>query len=102
MTTANKITILRIDEGEMKIGLSGVDEGGQPLPTPAPAEPAEPVTASAQEAEAPPAAVQEPAEPAEAVAHAQAVEAAVDVGTEEAAPKKRRTRKKADESPPKS
>jgi small subunit ribosomal protein S1 len=102
-----RVRILRIDEGEMKIGLSGVDEGGQPLPAPARAaeEPAEPVTASAQEAEAPPAAVQEPAEaaePVEAVAQAEAVEAAVDVGTEEAAPKKRRTRKKADESPSKS
>ena len=102
-----RVRILRIDEGEMKIGLSGVDEGGQPLPAPAPAaqEPAEPVTASAQEAEAPPAAVQEPAEavaPAEVVAPAEAVEAAVDAGTEEAAPKKRRTRKKADESPSKS
>jgi hypothetical protein len=47
------------------------------------------VTASAEETEAPAAA----AEP---------VEAGVDVGTEEAAPKKRRTRKKAEESPSKS
>ena len=108
-----RVRILRIDEGEMKIGLSGVDEGGQPLPAAAPTaeEPAlpaaaEPGTASAQVAEAPPASAEAPpvapeaeaVAPAEVVAPAEAVEAAVDAGTEEAAPKKRRTRKKADKS----
>jgi small subunit ribosomal protein S1 len=100
-----RVRILRIDEGEMKIGLSGVDEGGQPLPAPAPLpaaapaaeEPAQAVSAAALEA--PPAAVQESAEPAQPV---EPVEAAAESGTEEAAPKKRRTRKKADETPSKS
>jgi small subunit ribosomal protein S1 len=97
-----RVRILRIDEGEMKIGLSGVDEGGQPLPAPAPVavavavaeEPAEAVTAPAEVAQ--PAAVEEPVEAVEPV------EAAAESGTEEAAPKKRRTRKKADETPSKS
>jgi hypothetical protein len=97
-----RVRILRIDEGEMKIGLSGVDEGGQPLPAPAPVpaaataaeEPAEAVAVAAEEA--PPAGVQEPAGSVEPV------EAAAESGTEEAAPKKRRTRKKADETPSKS
>src|SRR6476620_7492111 len=78
-----RVRILRIDEGEMKIGLSGVDEGGQALPAPAPIAPsAEPepaaVSASAEEPAPPP----EAAEPGEAAAEAE---------TEEAAPKKRRT-----------
>jgi transcriptional accessory protein Tex/SPT6 len=89
-----RVRILRIDEGEMKIGLSGVDEAGQALPAPAPvaataeAEPAA-VSASAEE----PAPTPEAAEPGEAAAEAE---------TEEAAPKKRRTRKKAEETPSKS
>jgi small subunit ribosomal protein S1 len=89
-----RVRILRIDEGEMKIGLSGVDEGGQALPAPAPvaataeAEPAA-VSASAEE----PAPTPEAAEPGETAAEAE---------TEEAAPKKRRTRKKAEETPSKS
>jgi small subunit ribosomal protein S1 len=89
-----RVRILRIDEGEMKIGLSGVDEGGQALPAPAPvvttaeAEPAA-VSASAEE----PAPTPEAAEPGETAAEAE---------IEEAAPKKRRTRKKAEETPSKS
>jgi small subunit ribosomal protein S1 len=89
-----RVRILRIDEGEMKIGLSGVDEGGQALPAPAAVAPsAEPepaaVSASAEESAPAPAAVEAGEAPAEAE-------------IEEAAPKKRRTRKKAEESPSKS
>ncbi|HEV8231757.1 MAG TPA: S1 RNA-binding domain-containing protein, partial [Thermoanaerobaculia bacterium] len=78
---AIRVRILRIDEGEMKIGLSGLDDAGQPLGA------APPVEAAASEAtaapiEAPP---PTPAENAET----------------EPAPKKRRSRKKAEETPPK-
>ena len=102
-----RVRILRIDEGEMKIGLSSVDEEGQPLPAPAPLPPseekAEPVEASAEEAVA---STQSSATPVSAEAEAPApvaetVEAAADGETAEAPPKKKRTRKKADESPSK-
>src|SRR6185436_6166219 len=99
-----RVRILRIDEGEMKIGLSSVDEEGQPLPAPAPLPPseekAEPVEASAEEAvlsteaSASPVSVEHP-EPAAAVEAVEAVEAAGEAETAEAAPKKKRTRKKA-------
>ena len=80
-----RVRILRIDETEMKIGLSGMDEAGQPLAAAAPSEAAaEP--ASAEAADAAPSAAPEVA--AEAVG-------------EEPAPKKRRTRKKAEETPSK-
>jgi small subunit ribosomal protein S1 len=73
--------ILRIDEAEMKIGLSGVDEGGQPLGAPeASAAPAEEIT-SEPEAESPGPAAADTAKGIEG----------------EAAPKKRRVRKKAEE-----
>src|SRR6266542_2122640 len=79
-----RVRILRIDEAEMKIGLSGVDEGGQPLAAAAAPESVTPPV-SAETSETTPSA----AEPrAEAVG-------------EEPAPKKRRTRKKADETPSK-
>jgi predicted RNA-binding protein with RPS1 domain len=74
-----RVRILRIDEAEMKVGLSGLDEAGQPLGA------AEPVAA----APSPPA---EP-EPAVEPAPAESGESA----EAEAAPKKRRTRKKAEE-----
>jgi small subunit ribosomal protein S1 len=78
---AIRVRILRIDEGEMKIGLSGLDDAGQPLGAAAPME------AAASEATAAPieAAPPTPAENAET----------------EPTPKKRRSRKKAEETPPK-
>jgi len=92
--------ILRIDEGEMKIGLSGLDEGGQPLgaaasPAPAAGE------VSADAGTAPPALAQEP--PAEAPATAAAAPTETPAAGEEAAaaPKKRRSRKKAQDTPTK-
>jgi small subunit ribosomal protein S1 len=103
-----RVRVLRIDEGEMKIGLSSVDEEGQPLPAPAPLPPseekAEPVEASAEEAVA---STQSSATPVSAEAEepapvAETVEAAADGEAAEAAPKKKRTRKKAEETPSKS
>ena len=92
-----RVRILRIDDGEMKIGLSGVDEGGQPLEAvPAmaaaqgtPVAPAE----TAAEAAAPVEALETAAEPAAAEPSKQAAEA----GEAESAPKKRRARKKTEE-----
>jgi hypothetical protein len=79
------VRILRIDETEMKIGLSGVDEAGQPLPAAAPSEAAaEPVSVEAAEA-----------------APTGTPEVATEAAGEEPAPKKRRTRKKAEEPPSK-
>ncbi|HEU5249921.1 MAG TPA: 30S ribosomal protein S1 [Thermoanaerobaculia bacterium] len=75
-----RVRILRIDEAEMKIGLSGLDEAGQPLGA------AEPVAAAAPSPQAEPEPAVEPA-PAESG----------ESGEAEAAPKKRRTRKKAEE-----
>ncbi|HEY6065398.1 MAG TPA: S1 RNA-binding domain-containing protein, partial [Thermoanaerobaculia bacterium] len=88
-----RVRILRIDDGEMKIGLSGLDEAGQPLPA-APRETAaegtaEPV-AQAAEAETPAPAPEVAPEPAAATVGEEAVEG-------EAAPKKRRARKKTEE-----
>jgi small subunit ribosomal protein S1 len=80
-----RVRILRIDETEMKIGLSGVDEAGQPLAAAAPVEAAvEPVSAEAADA-----------------APSAAPEVAAEAAGEEPAPKKRRTRKKAEEPPSK-
>jgi hypothetical protein len=92
-----RVRILRIDDGEMKIGLSGVDEGGQPLE-------AVPATATAQgmpeapaetapEAAAPVLAGETEAEPAAA----EPSKPAADAGEAESAPKKRRARKKTEE-----
>ena len=81
------VRILRIDETEMKIGLSGMDEAGQPLP--APARPEAAVEAAAE--------IAETTEPAPAPTPEVAAESAA----EEPAPKKRRTRKKAEETPSK-
>ncbi|HMA18663.1 MAG TPA: hypothetical protein VKS03_09510, partial [Thermoanaerobaculia bacterium] len=75
-----RVRILRIDEGEMKIGLSGVDEGGKPLGAP---------EASATPAETP----SEPEAESASVPQSDAGESVEG----EAAPKKRRVRKKADE-----
>jgi small subunit ribosomal protein S1 len=78
-----RVRILRIDEGEMKIGLSGLDEAGEPLRAPG----AETV---------PEAAPTDAAEPAATTA-AETAEA----GETEATPKKRRARKKSEDAPPK-
>jgi small subunit ribosomal protein S1 len=78
-----RVRILRIDETEMKIGLSGVDEAGQPLPAAAPSE-AAPEPVSVETAEAAPSGTPE---------------VAAKAAGEEPAPKKRRTRKKAEEPP---
>jgi small subunit ribosomal protein S1 len=78
-----RVRILRIDDSEMKIGLSGLDDAGQPLGAAA-----APSAAEAAPAEAPP----------EAVPASAPVEAAAEGGDAEAAPKKRRTRKKTEES----
>jgi len=80
-----RVRILRIDETEMKIGLSGMDEAGQPL-----------AAAATSEAAAEPAS----AEAADAAPSA-APEVAAEAAGEEPAPKKRRTRKKAEETPSK-
>jgi small subunit ribosomal protein S1 len=88
------VRILRIDEQEMKVGLSGVDEAGQPLPA------------------VPPAEARSEAAPLEAAETAAAVETAppappevTEPGAGEpepvAAPKKKRTRKKTEDAPPK-
>src|SRR5437762_1207155 len=81
------VRILRIDETEMKIGLSGMDEAGQPLSAPARPEPA--VEAAVETGE-----TAEPAPPP-------TPEVAAESAAEEPAPKKRRTRKKAEENPSK-
>src|SRR5438874_1617896 len=81
------VRILRIDETEMKIGLSGMDEAGQPLSAPARPEPA--VEAAVETGE-----TAEPAPPP-------TPEVAAESAAEEPAPKKRRTRKQAEENPSK-
>lgn len=89
-----RVRILRIDDSEMKVGLSGLDEAGEKLPAPAPAEiPSEAppaVAAVAEEAPAPVEAAVETAAPASAEGEDTA-----------AAPKKKRTRKKTEDAPPK-
>jgi small subunit ribosomal protein S1 len=107
-----RVRILRIDEGEMKVGLSGLDDAGQPLSPAAPA-PAQGEAAPAESAEtaAPVEAVGPSAPPEDAPEATGAVEAAPGAvqapqGAESedpaAAPKKKkRTRKKTEDSPPK-
>jgi small subunit ribosomal protein S1 len=107
-----RVRILRIDEGEMKVGLSGLDDAGQPLSPAAPA-PAQGEAAPAESAEtaAPVEAVAPSAPPEDAPEATGAVEAAPGAvqapqGAESedpaAAPKKKkRTRKKTEDSPPK-
>jgi small subunit ribosomal protein S1 len=88
-----RVRILRIDDGEMKIGLSGVDEGGQPLEA-APAASAEP--ASPEASAAPATGAGAPPE-GEASAEPATAPAGEETGESEAAPKKRRARKKTEE-----
>jgi small subunit ribosomal protein S1 len=107
-----RVRILRIDEGEMKVGLSGLDDAGQPLSPAAPA-PAQGEAAPAESAEtaAPVEAVAPSAPPEDAPEATGAVEAAPGAvqapqGAESedpaAAPKKKkRTRKKTEDAPPK-
>ena len=90
-----RVRILRIDDAEMKIGLSGLDDAGQPLGEPAAS--AAPGAEVAAEAATEPAA-ESSAAPATAEASAAPVEATPEAGEGEAAPKKRRTRKKAEET----
>ena len=80
-----RVRILRIDDGEMKVGLSGLDDAGQPLGTPE--------AAAAPPPEAAPEAVPE----APAAAAAAATPEAAEVAEVEDVPKKRRTRKKTEE-----
>ncbi len=82
-----RVRILRIDENEMKIGLSGLDEAGQPLGAAAPSPPAAELPAAPAETA--------PEAPPETETAPEGAEAA-------AAPKKRRSRKKADDAAPKS
>jgi small subunit ribosomal protein S1 len=85
-----RVRILRIDEAEMKVGLSGLDDAGQPFGVPeASASPAEAASESVEEAPAPAPPVAESAEGADG-----------GEGEGEGAPKKRRTRKKAEEPKP--
>jgi small subunit ribosomal protein S1 len=89
-----RVRILRIDDSEMKVGLSGLDEAGERLPAAPPAE---------IPSEAPPAvaAVGEEA-PAPVEAAVETVPPASDEGEDTAAaPKKKRTRKKTEDAPPK-
>jgi small subunit ribosomal protein S1 len=84
---AIRVRILRIDDGEMKVGLSGLDDAGQPLGAPE--------ASAAPPPEAVPEAVPE-AIPEAPVAAAAAPEGAEPAQVEDA-PKKRRTRKKTEE-----
>ena len=90
-----RVRILRIDEAEMKVGLSGVDEGGQPLeaaPAASAGEAAPQASAeTAAEAGAP---AEQPSAPTIETPAAQGGE---EGGEGEAAPKKRRARKKTEE-----
>jgi small subunit ribosomal protein S1 len=93
-----RVRILRIDDSEMKVGLSGLDEAGQALPAAA--------AAAEGENEQPPAVAAEVPAPVEAVPDAPApvASAAAPAEGEEAAaaPKKKRTtRKKTEDAPPK-
>jgi small subunit ribosomal protein S1 len=119
-----RVRILRIDEGEMKVGLSGLDEAGQPLGAPSTAEAAAAsdavttgaaagavtseaasdaatteVASGAATTEAAVAAPETVAElPATVPAEVAPVEGETEAAPEaEAAPKKRRTRKKAED-----
>src|SRR5687768_9198672 len=99
-----RVRILRIDEGEMKVGLSGLDDAGQPLPRAA-AAPAEGEAATVEGAEtSPPVEAAAPSSPpVEAPEAGAAVEAAPPPEGDQvaAAPKKKRTRKKTEDAPPK-
>jgi small subunit ribosomal protein S1 len=96
---AIRVRILRIDDGEMKVGLSGLDDAGQPLGAPEASAAPPPEAVSEAVSEAVPEAVPEAAP--EAVPEAPAAAAAAPEGAEPAevgdAPKKRRTRKKTEE-----
>ena len=94
-----RVRILRIDDSEMKVGLSGLDEAGQALPAAAPvAAESEAAPAAPEEVSAPVAAAPETAAPASAEA---ASSAAAEGEETAAAPKKKRTRKKTEDAPPK-
>jgi len=99
-----RVRILRIDEGEMKVGLSGLDDAGQSLPPAAPA-PAQGEAAPVEgtETSAPVEAAAPSAPPADAPEATGAVEAAPGAESEAPAPapKKKRTRKKTEDAPPK-
>jgi small subunit ribosomal protein S1 len=88
---AIRVRILRIDDGEMKVGLSGLDDAGQPLGAPEASAAPPPEAVPEAVAEAVPEAV-----PEAPVAAAAAPEGAEPAEVEEA-PKKRRTRKKTEE-----
>ncbi|HSE63103.1 MAG TPA: 30S ribosomal protein S1 [Thermoanaerobaculia bacterium] len=92
---AIRVRILRIDDGEMKVGLSGLDDAGQPLGAPEASAAPPPEAVPEAVAEAVPEVVPE-AVPEAPVAAAAAPEAAEPAEVEEA-PKKRRTRKKTEE-----
>ena len=112
-----RVRILRIDEGEMKVGLSGLDDAGQALPPAAPLPEGETATASAatESVDASPPAPAEsaltaaPVEASAATEAASPVEAApsavefpsAETDDTAAPPKKKRTRKKTEEAPPK-
>ena len=101
-----RVRILRIDDSEMKVGLSGLDEAGQALPAAAPVaaeSEAAPVAGEATkgaagDVPAPVAAAPETAAPAPAEAASPAASEGEDTA---AAPKKKRTRKKTEDAPPK-
>ena len=100
-----RVRILRIDEAEMKVGLSGMDDAGEALP-PADARAPEAETApeASVEASAPVEAASSPEAPSAVEAPPAAAEAppgAEGEDTAAAAPKKKRTRKKTEEAPPK-
>ncbi|HVE66020.1 MAG TPA: S1 RNA-binding domain-containing protein, partial [Thermoanaerobaculia bacterium] len=105
---AVRVRILRIDDGEMKVGLSGLDEAGQALPPATPAAEGEAVPAARDETAAPAEASAAPepagaveAAPAEAAPEAEATPTAGEGDEAAAAPKKKRTRKKTEDAPPK-
>ncbi len=106
-----QVRILRIDDSEMKVGLSGLDDAGQTLPPGSPApepEPGEVETAPVEtalietsEAAAPVEAAGTSATPADASESAGAANASSEDDETASAPKKKRTRKKTEDAPPK-
>ena len=94
-----RVRILRIDDSEMKVGLSGLDEAGQALPAAAPvAAESEAAKGAAEEVPAPVAAAADSRAPGLSEAASPAASEGEDTA---AAPKKKRTRKKTEDAPPK-
>jgi small subunit ribosomal protein S1 len=93
-----RVRILRIDEAEMKVGLSGMDDAGEALPASEPPSPeGESAPVASREASAPVEAAKAP----EAASAVEAPPSPAEADDTAAAPKKKRTRKKTEDAPPK-